>query len=183
MVVALSLLLALPTFVLRPSATGYKLSGFMHPRCARHNPFRLAASDEHDDNLSDEDTEELLFQFDSAGKPKAWVLQPHLRNMVEDLKNGATLLDVRPLSAWKAGHLPAAEHVPLDQLRQEARLSEPAPDDRKVYVHASFEREFEAVEAASLLRAAGYTGVMALDESYEALRAQCLAALRDLDVE
>ena len=85
-VVALSLLLALPTFVLRPSATGYKLSGFMHPRCARHNPFRLAASDEHDDNLSDEDTEELLFQFDSAGKQKAWVLQPHLRNMVEDLK-------------------------------------------------------------------------------------------------
>ena len=70
--------------------------------------FELVDADDFDD-LSDDDVEDLLFQFDRAGKAKPSALVPHLQAMVDGLKAGtAVLVDVRPVAEWNDGHLPFA---------------------------------------------------------------------------
>ncbi|MFI9433817.1 MULTISPECIES: rhodanese-like domain-containing protein [Streptosporangium] len=48
-----------------------------------------------------------------------------------DVPDGAFLLDVRENDEWRAGHAPAAVHIPLGELQ--ARVDE-VPKDAPVYV-------------------------------------------------
>jgi rhodanese-related sulfurtransferase len=50
---------------------------------------------------------------------------------VADLPPDATLLDVREIDEWDAGHSPGARHVPMSELT--ARMAE-LPDDDPLYV-------------------------------------------------
>jgi rhodanese-related sulfurtransferase len=135
--------------------------------------FELVDADDFDD-LSDDDVEDLLFQFDRAGKAKPSALAPHLQAMVDGLKAGtAVLVDVRPVAEWNNGHLPFAVHRALQDLRREAEVPD-ADAEQRVYLHAGFGSEAEAAEAASLLQAAGRESATALTEGYEALRARFL---------
>jgi rhodanese-related sulfurtransferase len=50
---------------------------------------------------------------------------------VDEVTEGAYLLDVREDDEWAAGHAPDAQHVPMNQIP--TRLDE-VPDDREVLV-------------------------------------------------
>ncbi|WP_433248484.1 rhodanese-like domain-containing protein [Streptosporangium sp. CA-135522] len=50
---------------------------------------------------------------------------------VQDVPEGAFLLDVRESDEWQAGHAPTAVHIPLGELQ--ARVEE-VPKDTPVYV-------------------------------------------------
>ena len=64
---------------------------------------------------------------------------------------GATLVDVRDSSDWRAGHVPLARHIPFDELPQ--RLTE-LPDQRPViFVSGSGRR---AKRAAAYLAGQGH---------------------------
>lgn len=52
-----------------------------------------------------------------------------VRQAQQLLAGGAALLDVRRADEWRAGHVPEAMHIPLDQLP--ARSGE-VPSDRRV---------------------------------------------------
>jgi len=64
-----------------------------------------------------------------------------------------TLLDVRPVEEYRAGHLPGARSIPLPELR--ARLRE-IPRDREVVAYCRGPYCSMASDAAAALRAAGY---------------------------
>ncbi len=66
----------------------------------------------------------------------------------------ATLIDVRPVEEYLAGHLPGAISVPLPEL--ERRLAE-LPRDREVVAYCRGPYCVLAVEAVALLRARGFT--------------------------
>lgn len=51
--------------------------------------------------------------------------------LVNDVPEGAYLLDVREDDEWRAGHAPGAAHIPLRTLGERAGE---VPKDRKVYV-------------------------------------------------
>lgn len=61
------------------------------------------------------------------------------------LASGAALIDVRTAGEWRVGHLPAATHIPLDDLGQ--RLSELDPARLTVVVCRSGNRSGFAVRA------------------------------------
>lgn len=69
------------------------------------------------------------------------------------LKDGATLLDVRPRHEFEAGHLRGAVNIPIDELAD--RLSE-LPRDRQIITYCRGEYCLFADEAADLLRARGF---------------------------
>ncbi len=84
------------------------------------------------------------------------ILEPAEREEIVSLvRAGAvTLLDVRPREEFEAGHLPGARSMPLDELRERLReLSR----DREVVAYCRGPYCPMAAEAASLLRAAGFT--------------------------
>ena len=64
-----------------------------------------------------------------------------------------TLLDVRPVEEYRAGHLPGARSIPLSQLR--TRLAE-IPRGREVVAYCRGPYCSLASEAVAMLRAAGY---------------------------
>lgn len=61
------------------------------------------------------------------------------------LASGAALIDVRTAGEWRVGHLPAAKHIPLDDLGR--RLSEIDPSRLTVVVCRSGNRSGSAVRA------------------------------------
>ena len=65
-------------------------------------------------------------------------------------QNGATILDVRELDEWQAGHIPGAWHIPLGQLPH--RLHELDPNREWIVVCRSGSR---SARATALLRQAG----------------------------
>lgn len=66
------------------------------------------------------------------------------------LDEGAVLLDVRREDEWRAGHVPVARHIPLDQLTH--RSGEVPPDRPVVAVCRSGARSGQATQ---FLRRAG----------------------------
>ncbi|HVM70160.1 MAG TPA: rhodanese-like domain-containing protein [Anaerolineales bacterium] len=64
------------------------------------------------------------------------------------------LLDVRQPEEYRLGHIPGTKLIPLGEL--ERRLKEVPPDREIVCICASGHR---SVEAAQILKAAGYTSV------------------------
>ncbi len=65
-----------------------------------------------------------------------------------------TVLDVRPAEEFRAGHIPRAVSIPVDELK--ARLKE-LPRDREVVAYCRGPYCVMAVEAVELLRKKGYT--------------------------
>lgn len=70
------------------------------------------------------------------------------------VQDGATLLDVRRDDEWEAGHVPGADHIPLDQLP--ARLDEVPVGERVVAVCRSGAR---SAQATQYLQRAGFDAV------------------------
>lgn len=65
----------------------------------------------------------------------------------------ATILDVRPIEEYRAGHIPGAVSIPVGELR--ARLEE-LPEDRDVVAYCRGPYCVMAVEAVELLRKKGF---------------------------
>ena len=64
-----------------------------------------------------------------------------------------TVLDVRPLEEYRAGHVPGALSIPVGELK--ARLKE-LPKDREVVAYCRGPYCVMAVEAVTLLREQGF---------------------------
>jgi rhodanese-related sulfurtransferase len=74
--------------------------------------------------------------------------------LVRRVRAGAvTLLDVRPIEEYRAGHLPGALSVPLPELRR--RISE-LPSDREIVAYCRGPYCVMAIEAVELLRDRGF---------------------------
>jgi rhodanese-related sulfurtransferase/DNA-binding transcriptional ArsR family regulator len=74
--------------------------------------------------------------------------------LLRRLKNGeVTVLDVRPFEEYRAGHIPGAISIPVDELK--ARLRE-LPKDREVVAYCRGPYCIMAVEAVELLRKKGF---------------------------
>jgi rhodanese-related sulfurtransferase/DNA-binding transcriptional ArsR family regulator len=75
--------------------------------------------------------------------------------LVRRVRRGeVTVLDVRPVEEFRAGHIPGARSIPLTELS--ARLHE-IPKDRDVVAYCRGPYCVMAVDAAELLRRKGYT--------------------------
>jgi rhodanese-related sulfurtransferase len=83
-------------------------------------------------------------------------------------KGEVTVLDVRPVEEYQAGHIRGALSVPLKELAR--RLSE-LPRDREIVAYCRGPYCVLAVEAVGLLRARGFQAVR-LEDSVLDLRAQ-----------
>jgi rhodanese-related sulfurtransferase len=71
------------------------------------------------------------------------------------VKNGeVTILDVRPAEEYRAGHIPGALSIPIDELK--ARLKE-LPKNREIVAYCRGPYCIMAVEAVELLRKKGFT--------------------------
>ena len=74
-------------------------------------------------SLSEDEVEDLLFNFDESGLAKPWALKPHLSTMLEGLREGnAALIDVRPQEAFIKGHLEMAISIPIEILHHEDEI-------------------------------------------------------------
>ena len=91
--------------------------------------------------------------------------------LVERVRSGAvTVLDVRPVEEYQAGHIPGAVSVPLAQLAQ--RLAE-LPRDREIVAYCRGPYCVMAVEAVVALRAHGFRALR-MDEGVPDWRARGL---------
>jgi rhodanese-related sulfurtransferase len=81
-----------------------------------------------------------------------------------------TVLDVRPAEEYRAGHIPGAISIPLQQLRR--RLST-LPRDREIVAYCRGPYCVLAVDAVKLLRARGFAAVR-LEDGLPEWRAQGL---------
>jgi phage shock protein E len=73
----------------------------------------------------------------------------------EILEKGGRLVDVRTPREFASGHLPGAVNLPVDDLVN--RLREVGPKDTPVVVYCASGNR--SAQAASLLRAQGYTSI------------------------
>ncbi len=98
--------------------------------------------------------ESLLPEMDRL-RGELGVLAPEEREeLLSRIRRGeVTLLDVRPVAEYQAGHLPGARSIPLQELR--ARLSE-VPRDREVVAYCRGPYCPMATDAVTVLAAAGY---------------------------
>ena len=98
--------------------------------------------------------EALLPEMDRLRR-ELGVLAPEEREAVlAELRGGrCTLVDVRPASEYRAGHLPGARSIPLEELP--ARLAD-LPRSRPVIAYCRGPYCHLAVDAVALLRAAGF---------------------------
>lgn len=78
-------------------------------------------------------------------------------DILKDLEQGAVLLDVRPESAFAAGHIKGSQSSPLEHLDQ-ADL--PEDKDQAIYVHCRL--GIKSKEAKAILEEKGYTNVVDL---------------------
>ena len=94
------------------------------------------------------------------------------QGLLARVHNGeVTVLDVRPVEEYRAGHLPGAVSVPLEEL--ESRLAD-LPRDREVVAYCRGPYCVLAVEAVERLQARGFRAVR-LDEGVQQWRARGLA--------
>ena len=136
------------------------------------------SDDDNDEEFSDEETE-LLFNFDSTGAAKPGALKPHLRAMSESVASGdALLLDARPLAEYTASSRLEALHCPLADFDGGAVPTVLATIDpaTTIFVFAAFDDAKTSDAVSDALKAAGYTDIRTLEESFEALQAQLPAS-------
>lgn len=80
-------------------------------------------------------------------------------------ESGAVLLDVREPSEWNAGHVPGAEHIPLDELA--ARVDELPADTEILVICRSGNR---SQQGRDILAAAGVEQVTSVNGGVRAWR-------------
>jgi len=79
------------------------------------------------------------------------------RRLLERVRTGeVTVLDVRPAAEFRAGHIPGARSVPLDELE---RALSSLPRDQEVVAYCRGPYCVMALEAVERLRARGYQAV------------------------
>jgi rhodanese-related sulfurtransferase len=100
------------------------------------------------------------------------VLEPVDRKaLLRRVREGAvTVLDVRPVEEYAAGHIPGAHSIPVGELRR--RLSE-IPKDREIVAYCRGPYCVMAIEAVRILRGKGYSAVR-LDEGVAEWRSRGL---------
>jgi rhodanese-related sulfurtransferase len=100
-------------------------------------------------------------------------LEPvHREQLLERVRRGeVTVLDVRPVEEYAAGHIPGALSIPLPEL--ERRLSE-LPRDREIVAYCRGPYCVMALEAVDILRAHGFQAIR-LHEGVPDWRARGLA--------
>jgi rhodanese-related sulfurtransferase len=82
--------------------------------------------------------------------------------------NGALVLDVRGTDAYRAGHIPGAVHVPLDQIEARAEEIQALVKHRAVVTYCSCPEEHASLVAVRLLDASGVPHASALVGGYPA---------------
>ncbi len=88
--------------------------------------------------------------------------------LIERVREGVvTILDVRPIEEYQAGHIPGAMSIPLKEL--ERHLSE-FPHDQEIVAYCRGPYCVLAMEAVEILRAKGFNAVR-LEEGIQDLRA------------
>lgn len=96
--------------------------------------------------------------------------------LLELVRQGAaTVLDVRPMEEYKAGHVAGALSVPLKELK--LRLSE-LPRDQKIVAYCRGPYCVLSVEAVEFLRAAGFKA-MRIEEGIQDFRAMGFPIVAD----
>ena len=88
--------------------------------------------------------------FEERGAPEAVDAEELLRRMKS---GGVTLLDVRPIEEYRAGHIPGALSIPLAELK--ARLKE-LSKDRDIVAYCRGPYCVMAIEAVELLQTKGF---------------------------
>ncbi len=102
------------------------------------------------------------------------IAQEHAKDSIDQIKNNlkdkkAVLLDVREQAEWDAGHLKAAELLPLSKIKSGADPKDTVKglkQDTIIYCHCRAGKR--ALDAAKLLRKKGYD-VRALKQGYDEL--------------
>lgn len=90
-----------------------------------------------------------------GGRPGMTPIDRH--RLLERVRSGeVTVLDVRPESEFRAGHIPGARSVPLDELRHTLQS---IPRDQEIVAYCRGPYCVLALEAVELLRAEGYRAV------------------------
>jgi rhodanese-related sulfurtransferase/DNA-binding transcriptional ArsR family regulator len=86
------------------------------------------------------------------------VMEPMDRNtLIERVKNGEfTVIDVRPVKEYEAGHIPGSISVPLEKLEQ--RLAD-LPRDQEIVAYCRGPYCVLAIKAVELLQAKGFKAV------------------------
>ena len=96
-------------------------------------------------------------------------MQPVDREALLELvrKGAVTVLDVRPMEEYRAGHIPGAVSIPLKELKQHfAEL----PHDREIVAYCRGPYCVLSVDAVEMLRASGFNAIR-LEEGIQDLRA------------
>jgi rhodanese-related sulfurtransferase len=92
----------------------------------------------------------------------------HREALLKRVRKGeVTVLDVRPVEEYKAGHIPGAISVPLKELKR--HLSE-LPHDQEIVAYCRGPYCVLAIQAVEILRAMGFDAVR-LEEGVQDLRA------------
>jgi rhodanese-related sulfurtransferase len=100
----------------------------------------------------------------AQGSPEVWrITAEELKPLVT--KGEAILLDVRGKSAWDAGHIEGAVHIPMAELRQ--RLGE-LPKDKVIAAYCTCQAEATSAGAAILLKQNGFAKAAALKDGVDA---------------
>jgi phage shock protein E len=76
--------------------------------------------------------------------------------VLEKIRAGATIVDVRTPDEFMDEHYPNAKNIPVNQLQ--ARIAEFGPKDKAVVVYCA--SGARSAMAAKMLKAAGYADVM-----------------------
>ena len=82
-------------------------------------------------------------------------------------EGGVTVLDVRPVEEYKAGHIPGALSIPLKEL--ELHLTD-LPRDQEIVAYCRGPYCVLSVQAIEILRAKGFNAIR-LEEGIQDLRA------------
>ena len=86
------------------------------------------------------------------------------------IQGDVTVLDVRPVEEYRAGHIPGALSVPLDQLRE---ILAKLPSDQEIVAYCRGPFCVLAVQAVDVLRSKGFNAIR-LEESVQDWRAMGL---------
>jgi rhodanese-related sulfurtransferase len=96
-------------------------------------------------------------------------MQPVDREALLELvrKGAVTVLDVRPVEEYRAGHIPGAVSIPLKELKQHfAEL----PHDREIVAYCRGPYCVLSIDAVEMLRASGFSAIR-LEEGIQDLKA------------
>lgn len=119
----------------------------------------------------------VIVEWEAAGLPVGRIANVGVEAFAPRLARGeVTLLDVRDLSEWSAGHLPGATHIPLGRLG--ARLAE-VPRGKPIVVQC--ESGGRSAIAASVMQHLGVADVANLAGGFAAWRQAGHEVVRDIE--